>query len=98
MPLLVGTVVMGVVTWRRTRTAAHPVLSPDHLVRFPIGGLNWAVFCLFGGAVAVESFVPLYVEGGLGRSNALGAFSVTFMGTSAERPARCIRLRRRFFR
>lgn len=78
-PLLGAALVVGAATWRRTRAAADPVLSPEHLVRFPIGGLNWAVFCLFAGAIAVESFVPLYVEGGLGRSNALAAFSVAFM-------------------
>lgn len=63
---------------RRARRADAPVLLPRHVVDAPFGPLAWSISLLLSGAIAVQSFVPLYVQGGRGAGAALTAWSVLF--------------------
>lgn len=78
-PLLVVTLVLAAVYWWHAGRTTEPLLSRRLLAHNPIAGINTLVFMLFAGGVSVESFVPLFVKGGLGKSDTIGAFSVTFM-------------------
>lgn len=60
------------------RTAESAALRPRHVARAPFGPLAWAISLLLSGAIAVQSFVPLYVRGGRGGGTALTAWSVLF--------------------
>jgi MFS family permease len=63
---------------RRARYAEGAALRPRHVLRPPFGPLAWAISLLLTGAIAVQSFVPLYVQGGRGAGTALTAWSVLF--------------------
>ena len=78
---LVGAVVAGAVGWaylRRARHRAGVVVRARHVVDAPFGPLAWSISLLLAGAIAVASFVPLYVQGGRGAGTALTAWSVLF--------------------
>lgn len=69
------------VGWLYLRRAAHSeqaALRPRHVLRAPFGPLAWAISLLLSGAIAVQSFVPLYVQGGRGGGTVLTAWSVLF--------------------
>ncbi len=63
---------------RRARHADSAALRPRHVLRAPFGPLAWAISLLLSGALAVQSFVPLYVQGGRGGGTAVTAWSVLF--------------------
>ncbi len=65
--------------WYFAGRTEDPVMARRYLNRLPNAAINWAIFTMFAGGLAVETFVPLFVKGGLGRSDLAGAFSVTFM-------------------
>jgi MFS family permease len=79
VPALVVAAVAGIAAWRRAGGSKDPVMAQRYLNRAPIAAINWAVFTIFAGGLAVETFVPLFVRGGLGHSDQAGAFSVSFM-------------------
>jgi len=62
--------------WAR-RTDA-PVMRVRHIRDAPFGPLAWSISLLLSGALAVVSFLPLYVQGGRGAGTALTAWSVLF--------------------
>lgn len=63
---------------RHARRADSPVLRPRHVISAPFGPLAWSISLLLSGAIAVQSFVPLYVRGGRGGGTAVTAWSVLF--------------------
>jgi len=63
---------------RRARGRDAAVIRPRHVLDAPFGPLSWAISLLLTGAIAVASFVPLYVQGGRGAGTALTAWSVLF--------------------
>jgi DHA2 family multidrug resistance protein-like MFS transporter len=69
---------IGWVYVRRARGRDDAVIRPRHIVNAPFGPLAWAISMLLTGAIAVASFVPLYVQGGRGAGTALTAWSVLF--------------------
>lgn len=69
----------GTAAWRFAGRTTDPVLARRYLNQLPNAAINWAIFTVFAGGIAVETFVPLFVKGGLGHSDLAGAFSVTFM-------------------
>jgi MFS family permease len=69
---------IGWVYVRRARGRDDAVIRPRHIVDAPFGPLAWAISMLLTGAIAVASFVPLYVQGGRGAGTALTAWSVLF--------------------
>lgn len=76
---IAAAVVVGSAYWWHARNSPSPVLELRHLTKAPYAAINFSVFLLFAGVLAVEGFVPFYVTGALGRSPEIAAFSVTFM-------------------
>lgn len=79
---LIGVVVastLGVLYWRHSGRVAAPVVARRHLVDWPFGPLNSVPLMFFAGSLAVDAFLPIYVQGGLGRSSAQAAFAVAFL-------------------
>lgn len=73
--------VAAVVAWaylRRARGLADAVVRPRHVIDAPLGPLAWSVSILLTGAIAVATYVPLYVQGARGAGTALTAGSVVF--------------------
>lgn len=63
---------------RHARTNPDPVVRLEHAVDQPYRGLALGSGLLLAGAMAVASYVPLYVQAGRGGSSALTAWSVLF--------------------
>lgn len=65
--------------WRHSRVATEPVLARRHFVSWPFGALNLIPFSFFAGSLALDSYLPIYVQGALGRSSAAAAFAIAFL-------------------
>jgi MFS family permease len=65
--------------WRHSGSSAAPVLARRHFASWPFGALNAIPFAFFAGSLAVDSYLPIYVQGALGRSSAVAAFTVAFL-------------------
>lgn len=73
--------VAAVVGWaylRRAQGLDEAVVRPRHVIDAPLGPLAWSVSVLLTGAIAVATYVPLYVQGARGVGPALTAGSVVF--------------------
>lgn len=71
-------VAVGFLYWRHARRSEAPVLRLEHLARQPYLGLALGIGLLLAGAIAAETYVPLYVRGARGAGPALTAWSVLF--------------------
>jgi MFS family permease len=71
-------VVAGYLYWHHARRTETPVLRLEHLARQPYLGLGLGIGLLLAGAIAAETYVPLYVRGARGGGPALTAWSVLF--------------------
>jgi len=71
-------VVVGYLYWRHAHRSEAPVLRLEHLARQPYLGLAFGIGLLLAGAIAAETYVPLYVRGARGAGPALTAWSVLF--------------------
>jgi MFS family permease len=63
------------------RHAGHheaPIVRLEHLIRQPYSGLALGIGLMVAGAIAAETYIPLYVRGALGAGPALTAWSVLF--------------------
>lgn len=69
---------IGFVYWRHANRHEFPVLRLEHLARQPYLGLAVGIGLLLAGAIAPETYVPLYVRGARGAGPALTAWSVLF--------------------
>jgi MFS family permease len=65
--------------WIHSGRAARPVLERRWFSTVPFWLLNVLPCMFFAGALGVDAFVPLYVQGGLGHSAGMAAFAVTFL-------------------
>jgi MFS family permease len=70
--------VVGFSYWHHARRHTSPVLRLEHLTRQPYLGLAVGIGLLLAGAIAPETYVPLYVRGARGAGPALTAWSVLF--------------------
>lgn len=68
----------GAVLWWHIRRTTDPIMRIRHLVNQPFSTLAVALALLVSGAVAMSSFLTLYVRGGRGASEVLTAWSVFF--------------------
>ncbi|MDX1448916.1 MAG: MFS transporter, partial [Acidimicrobiia bacterium] len=71
-------VVAGTALWFHIRRTPDPIMRIRHLLHQPFSSLAVAIALLVSGAVAMSSFLTLYVRGGRGASEALTAWSVFF--------------------
>lgn len=74
----VGAVLMGVY-WVHSGRAESPVLARRHFASFPFGLLNLVPFAFFAGPVSIDAFIPVYVQGALGKGTTVSAFAVAFL-------------------
>jgi MFS family permease len=70
--------IVGYLYWQHARRTETPVLRLEHLARQPYLGLGLGIGLLLAGAIAAETYVPLYVRGARGAGPALTAWSVLF--------------------
>lgn len=71
-------VVAGAGLWIHIRRTADPIMRIRHLVSQPFSTLAVSLALLVTGAVALSSFLTLYVRGGRGASEVVTAWSVFF--------------------
>ena len=69
---------VGYLYWRHARRTETPVLRLEHLARQPYLGLGLGIGLLLAGAIAAETYVPLYVRAARGAGPGLTAWSVLF--------------------
>lgn len=60
------------------RSREAPIVRLEHLIRQPYAGLAVGLGLMVAGAIAAETYVPLYVRGALGAGSASTAWSVIF--------------------
>jgi MFS family permease len=72
-------IVLGAAYWRHSGRAEQPVLARRHFATWPFGLINLVPFTFFAGSLALDAFLPIYVQGGLGKSTSLAAFAVAFI-------------------
>jgi MFS family permease len=65
--------------WRHSRVATDPILARRHFISWPFGALNLIPFTFFAGSLALDAYLPIYVQGALGRSSSVAAFAVAFL-------------------
>lgn len=78
---LIAAVVAVTIAWvyvRRARGRDDAVVRPRHVLDAPFGPLAWSISLLLTGAIAVATYVPLYVQGARGGGTAITAWSVLF--------------------
>ncbi len=71
--------VLGRLYWRHSGLVDAPVVARRHLVGWPFGPMNLIPCMFFAGSLAVDAYLPIYVQGALARSSAQAAFAVAFL-------------------
>jgi MFS family permease len=74
-----GAIALLALYWVHSGLAANPILARRYFAEAPFGLLNAIPLTFFAGSLAIDAFVPLYVRGGLGKSNTTSAFAVAFL-------------------
>ncbi len=74
----IGTALAGLYWWHSGRIT-DPVLDRRYFSTWPFGWLNMIPFTFFAGALAVDVYIPIFVQGGLGASSRSAAFAVVFL-------------------
>ncbi len=72
-------VALGGVYWWHSGRSVEPVLERRYFSTWPYGFLNAIPFTFFAGALAVDAYVPIFVQGGLRKSAGTAAFAVAFL-------------------
>ncbi len=67
------------VYWRHSGRVATPVLARRHFAYWPFGALNAIPLTFFAGSLALDAYLPIYVQGALGKSTSIAAFAVAFI-------------------
>lgn len=65
--------------WTHAARHENPVLERQHLTRAPLRWIHLAAGLVLAGGVAVDNYVPLYLQVSRGRSAGFAAFSVLFI-------------------
>ncbi len=68
-----------VLYWHHSGRVTEPLLDRRYFASWPFGWLNLLPFTFFAGALAVDGYVPVFVQGGLLRSPGSAAFAVAFL-------------------
>lgn len=74
-----ATMVLVAVYWRHSGRADEPVLSREHITRFPLKWIHVTAGLVLVVALAADNYVPLYVQTTRGRSVEFAAFSLVFL-------------------
>ena len=65
--------------WAHSGTYSNPVLSRQHLTRFPLSRIHIASALALITGLAADNYLPLYMQTTRGRSETLASFSVVFL-------------------
>jgi MFS family permease len=65
--------------WIHSGRRATPVLARRHFAEFPFGLLNLIPLTFFAGPLSIDAYIPIYVQGALGKSTTTSAFAVAFL-------------------
>ena len=65
--------------WRHSGRVAEPVMSREHLIRFPLRWIHLTSGLVLVAGLAVDNYLPLYVQTTRGRSVEFAAFSLVFL-------------------
>lgn len=72
-------VLLGLAYWRRASRTARPVLELRFVGSMPYAAVTLGAASCFGAALGLNSYLPVYVQAGLGRSPETAAFSALFL-------------------
>ena len=78
----VGTLAAGLLAaayWRHSGRSDSPVLSREHLTRFPLRWVHAAAGLVLIVGLGADNYIPLYVQTTRGRSVEFAAFSLVFL-------------------
>lgn len=76
---LAATVVLAVIYWAHSGRVESPVLAREHITRFPLRWVHLTSGLVMLIALAVDNFLPLYVQTVRGRSVEFAAISLVFL-------------------
>jgi MFS family permease len=65
--------------WLHARRTPGAVLEPRYFARMPLSAVHVASASVFGGCLGLQAYLPMFVQGGLGRSAGTAAASVLFL-------------------
>jgi MFS family permease len=65
--------------WIHSGKIESPVLARRHFAHFPFGLLNLIPLTFFAGPLSIDAYIPIYVQGALGKSGTVSAFAVAFL-------------------
>ena len=69
----------GVIYWWHSGRVDEPILSRTHITRFPLAWVHLTAGLVLIAGLAVDNYLPLYVQLTRGRSVEFAAFSITFL-------------------
>ena len=72
-------VAAGAVYWWHAGRVNEPILARTHITRFPLAWVHLTAGLVMIAGLAVENYLPLYVQLTRGRSVEFAAFSITFL-------------------
>ena len=72
-------VAAGAVYWHHAGRVNEPILARTHITRFPLAWVHLTAGLVMIAGLAVENYLPLYVQLTRGRSVEFAAFSITFL-------------------
>ena len=72
-------VVSGAVYWHHAGQVKDPILARAHITRFPLAWLHLTAGVVLIAGLAVDNYLPLYVQVTRERSVEFAAFSITFL-------------------
>ena len=76
---LVATIALTAIYWSHSGRVAAPVLAREHFTRFPLRWVHLTTGLVMFMALAVDDFLPLYVQTARGRSVEFAAISLVFL-------------------
>ena len=72
-------VLLGMAYWHHAGQVTEPILAREHITRFPLAWLHLTAGLVLVAGLAVNNYMPLYVQLTRGRSVGFAAFSITFL-------------------
>lgn len=75
----VAAIALGAAFWRHIDRVDDPLVSRDHIVRFPLRRVHVTSGLVLIAGLAADNYLPLYLQTNRGRSESFAAFSVLFL-------------------
>ncbi len=75
----IGAIAFGAGFWRHIGRSADPLVSREHVTRFPLRRVHVTSGLVLIAGLAADNYLPLYMQTTRGRSESFAAFSVLFL-------------------